>query len=99
MLFSLLTTARIYAPIDDYERLRSLPANEQDEILRTLCEIYPPGERCQQGYPALSAISATARPVITVESGWIPVQPCQPNPVCKSPLPTSFALQRVAEKN
>jgi len=44
LLFSLLTTARIYAPIEDYERLRSLAGNEQDEILRALREIYPPRE-------------------------------------------------------
>src|SRR5882762_2108078 len=45
LLFSLLTTARIYAPIEDYERLHSLPDHERDEILRTLREIYPPRER------------------------------------------------------
>lgn len=45
LLFSLLTTARIYAPIEDYERLRMLSDDEQNEILRTLREIYPPRER------------------------------------------------------
>lgn len=41
-LFSTLTTARIHAPIEDYERLRTLPASDQDEILRALLEIHPP---------------------------------------------------------
>jgi|ERR1700687_1878588 len=45
LLFSLLTTARIYAPIEEYERLRALSEDEQNEILRVLCEIYPPRER------------------------------------------------------
>lgn len=41
-LFSTLTTARIHAPIEDYERLRSLSEPDQTEILRTLLEIHPP---------------------------------------------------------
>jgi hypothetical protein len=41
-LFSTLTTARIHAPIQDYERLRSLWVDDQNEIFRTLLEIQPP---------------------------------------------------------
>lgn len=41
-LFSTLTTARIHAPIEDYEQLRTLPESDQSEVLRTLLEIYPP---------------------------------------------------------
>jgi hypothetical protein len=44
-LFSTLTTARIHAPIEDYERLRTLPDSDQKEIFQTLLEIYPPRER------------------------------------------------------
>ena len=44
-LFSTLTTARIHASIEDYERLRTLSEPDQNEILRTLLEIYPPCER------------------------------------------------------
>lgn len=44
-LFSILTLARIQAPLADYERLRSLPDSDKQEILQTLLEIYPPGER------------------------------------------------------
>jgi hypothetical protein len=43
-LFSTLTTARIHAPIEDYERLRSLSDYDQNEILKTLREIHPPRE-------------------------------------------------------
>jgi hypothetical protein len=41
-LFSLLTTARIHAPFEDYHRLRALPNSDKDEVLSTLLEIYPP---------------------------------------------------------
>ena len=45
LLFSLLTTAQIYTPIEDCERLRALSEAEKNQILRALCEIYPPKER------------------------------------------------------
>ncbi len=41
-LFSVLTTARIHAPVQDYERLRALWEDDQNEIFRTLLEIQPP---------------------------------------------------------
>jgi hypothetical protein len=41
-LFSMLTTARIHAPIEDYERLRALPTSDRNEIFQTLLEIHPP---------------------------------------------------------
>jgi hypothetical protein len=41
-LFSTLTTARIHAPVADYDRLRSLPSSDKQDILQTLLEIYPP---------------------------------------------------------
>jgi hypothetical protein len=41
-LFSVLTAARIHAPVEDYERLRALPTSDKDEISNTLLEIYPP---------------------------------------------------------
>lgn len=44
LLFSQLTTARIHAPLPDYERLRSLSEQDKNEILRTLLEIHPPRE-------------------------------------------------------
>jgi hypothetical protein len=44
-LFSTLTTARIHAPVQDYERLRSLWEDDQNEIFRTLLEIQPPRDR------------------------------------------------------
>src|SRR5712692_3053697 len=44
-LFSTLTTARIHAPIEDYERLRTLSESDQTEVLKTLVEIHPPRER------------------------------------------------------
>jgi hypothetical protein len=43
-LFSTLTTARIHAPIQDYELLRSLWEDDHDQIFRTLLEIQPPGD-------------------------------------------------------
>lgn len=43
-LFSTLTTARIHAPIEDYERLRRLPDSDENEILQALLEIHPPRE-------------------------------------------------------
>ncbi len=42
LLFSRLTRAVIYAPIDDCERLRSLGEPDRNQILRALLEIYPP---------------------------------------------------------
>lgn len=42
LLFSRLTTALIYAPVEDCERLRSLPASDKKELLNALLEIYPP---------------------------------------------------------
>jgi hypothetical protein len=47
-LFSRLTTARIHAPIDDYERLRSLPEHDQNEFVGTLREIYPPRDHSME---------------------------------------------------
>jgi hypothetical protein len=44
-LFSILTLAKIHAPLADYDRLRSLSDEDKREILRTLLEIYPPAER------------------------------------------------------
>jgi len=41
-LFSLLTTAEVYAPIHDYECLRILPQEDQDLILQILLEVHPP---------------------------------------------------------
>jgi hypothetical protein len=41
-LFSRLTTARVHAPIEDYERLRSLPDYDENELVRTFREIFPP---------------------------------------------------------
>jgi hypothetical protein len=41
-LYSRLTTARIHAPIEDYERLRALPDSDEAEILQVLLEICPP---------------------------------------------------------
>ena len=41
-LFSFLTTAEIYAPVDDCARLRDLSEADQDMILQALSEIYPP---------------------------------------------------------
>jgi len=43
-LFSTLTTARIHAPIKEYEQLRSLPDSDKQEILGALLEIHPPRE-------------------------------------------------------
>jgi hypothetical protein len=44
-LFSVLTTARIHAPIEDYEHLRALSDSDENEILGVLLEIYPPRAR------------------------------------------------------
>ena len=41
-MFSQLTTAEIYAPIEDCERLRTLSQNDQDFIYQALLEIHPP---------------------------------------------------------
>jgi len=41
-LFSRLTTAEIYAPIHDCERLRALSQKDQDLILEALLEVHPP---------------------------------------------------------
>jgi len=42
LLFSRLTTAQIYTPIEDCEKLRSLPQQDRELILRALLEIFPP---------------------------------------------------------
>jgi len=42
LLFSHLTTAEVYAPIEDCERLRALPRVDRDRILQALLEIHPP---------------------------------------------------------
>jgi hypothetical protein len=43
-LFSQLTSAEIYAPVEDYECLRLLPEKDKDLIFQALCEIHPPRE-------------------------------------------------------
>jgi hypothetical protein len=42
LLYSLLTTALFYCPIEDCDRLRALPKEEKDQILSALREIHPP---------------------------------------------------------
>ena len=42
LLFSMITTAEIYAPISDYDRLRALPPKDNKWILDALREIWPP---------------------------------------------------------
>lgn len=41
-LYSLLTTAEFYAPIEDCERLRRLPNEDRELILQFLLEMHPP---------------------------------------------------------
>jgi len=41
-LFSRMTTAEIYAPVEDYERLRALSQRDRGMILQALLEIHPP---------------------------------------------------------
>lgn len=41
-LFSLLTVAEIYTPIEDSQQLRALSADDRGVILQALLEIYPP---------------------------------------------------------
>ena len=41
-LFSMITTAEIYAPISDYDRLRALSREDDERILDALLEIWPP---------------------------------------------------------
>lgn len=41
-LFSQLTTAEIYSPIEDYDKLKGLSGDEKDEILNAFLEAYPP---------------------------------------------------------
>lgn len=41
-LFSELTTAEIYSPIEDYDKLKGLSGDEKDEILNAFLEAYPP---------------------------------------------------------
>ena len=41
-LFSMITKAEIYAPISDYDRLRALSREDNERILDTLLEIWPP---------------------------------------------------------
>ena len=43
-LFSTLTSARIHAPLPEYEYLRALPESDKNVILQTLLEIHPPRE-------------------------------------------------------
>lgn len=40
-LFSLLTTAEIYAPLSDYDRLQRLPSEDNKHILDALLEVWP----------------------------------------------------------
>ncbi len=40
--YSILTTAAIYAPIGDYDKLRSLPNLEEKQIFETVLDIWPP---------------------------------------------------------
>ena len=47
-LFSKLTTAHIHAPIEDYERLRSLSDYDQIELLDTFREISPPRDHSME---------------------------------------------------
>lgn len=42
LLFSQLTTAEIYAPIQDYDRLKNLPSDDQKVIFDAILEIWPP---------------------------------------------------------
>ena len=42
LLFSLITTAEIYAPLSDYDRLRALSQEDNERILGALLEIWPP---------------------------------------------------------
>ena len=42
LLFSMITTAEIYAPISDYDRLRALSQEDNERILDALLEIWPP---------------------------------------------------------
>ena len=41
-LFSMITTAEIYAPISDYDRLRALSREDNERIFDALLEIWPP---------------------------------------------------------
>jgi len=45
LLFSRLTRAEIYAPVEDCEKLRSLPQEDRELILHSLLEIFPPRPR------------------------------------------------------
>jgi hypothetical protein len=42
--FSRLTTAEIYAPIQDYERLKDLPEDDKQVIFNAILEVWPPRE-------------------------------------------------------
>lgn len=42
LLFSRLTTAEIYTPIEDCQKLRSLPSKDYEAILRSIRDIFPP---------------------------------------------------------
>ncbi|MDH5496913.1 MAG: hypothetical protein OEY12_05600 [Nitrospira sp.] len=42
LLFSLITTAEIYAPISDYDQLRALSREDNEAILDAVLEIWPP---------------------------------------------------------
>ena len=41
LLFSLITTAKIYAPISDYDRLRALSREDNERIFDAVLEIWP----------------------------------------------------------
>ena len=42
LLFSMITTAEIYAPISDYDHLKDLSKEDNDRILEAILEIWPP---------------------------------------------------------
>ena len=41
-LFSLLTTAEVFAPLSDYDRLKALSREDNEQILNAILEIWPP---------------------------------------------------------
>ena len=42
LLFSMITTAEIHAPISDYDHLKALSKEDNDRILEAILEIWPP---------------------------------------------------------
>jgi len=44
LLFSQITTAEVYAPIQDYDRLKNLPEHDKQMIFDAILEIWPPRE-------------------------------------------------------